>query len=453
MSAYFWNNPTTILFAILAVLILDNLWSMYLLLREIAVVTETRKVPDVLRQYLPQEIFNRMRAYKLHKSWFSLVNTFIFVLVFGCLELFFGFYAVVWYVASKCAFAKWMQQELFISVIYVLLLGIYLTLKALPGALYERFCIPKLHKRRKVSLARRICGEICDTVVAVVTIVLVVMVIVSLCLALGIYSFVGLFCLSCVMTVLLILLMPVIIIPCIGKRVPFENMPLKADLEKLTESIGFPFRQVYLIKVNDPNTGSNAFFYGSCCLKRIVIFDTVLYNRGLKDTSLLEPDQIGKGLINSQVVAVVAHELGHWHHGHFYKAIIMFKVHVLITLLLFGICYPHGPIYQAVGFEKGVQPVLAGFIIIFGFVLTPYMTFSNFFMLSVTRYFEYQADEFAFELGYARDLRHALLKLYADNLSFPISDSCYASWRHTHPTMLDRLRTLEELETGMAWTV
>ncbi|EDW73655.1 uncharacterized protein Dwil_GK19570 [Drosophila willistoni] len=448
MSANFWNDPDHLLHIIITILIVDNLWSLYLLLREIRMVYRVVEVPEVISPYLPQELFERMRKYKLHKSWFTVVNTLVFVITIGVIELYFGFYGWLWNLATKCAVAPWMEHETVVSILFILFLSTYMTIKALPGHLYETYCIPSVQTKYYPPLGKRILKEVIEIILWLMVMIVLVLAIVYSFIAFGNYALLGMYLLSIVFTIILILIVPFLIDPCIGHRVPLEESALRTEMERLTEAVGFPIEQVHIIQVNDPNTGSNAFFYGCCCLKRIVIFDTLLLNRGQRNTSDLLPHEVGKGLRDNQVIAVVSHELGHWMHGHFYRAIILFKIHILLTFLLFALCFSHGPIYQAMGFEPGVQPIIVGFVVMFGFVLTPYTTLANFVLLTNTRHFEYQADSFAYELGYDRDLREALLKLYADNLTYPITDPCYSCWNHTHPTILDRLERLESLERG-----
>ncbi|XP_017078192.1 CAAX prenyl protease 1 homolog [Drosophila eugracilis] len=445
MSAYFWDDPIAILYIIIAFLVIDNLWAIYLLLREINVTYKTNKVPSVISPYLSQELYDKMRLYKIHKGWFTIVNTLLMVVLFGILELYFGFYAWLYGIATKCALAKWMEHEACVSVIFVILLSAYFWLKIIPAMIYEKCCIKSLQPKKNPPLAFRICHFIFDLIIGTAITIIVVVAIVYMFIGLDAYAPLGLYVQSLILTAFVILLVPFLIDPFFGKRVPLENSNLRNQLEFLTRQVGFPMHQVRIIRVHDPNTGSNAFFYGCCCLKRIVIFDTLLLNRGKQDLSQLAPEEVGRGLSDSQVTAVVAHELGHWKNGHFYKAIIIFQVHMLLTILLFAVLFSHGPIYQAVGFAPGLQPIIVGLIITFSFVMTPYMTLANFAMLNMTRCFEYQADKFAYRLGYGGELSQALLKLYADNLAFPVSDPCYSRWNHTHPTILDRLDRLQRL--------
>jgi len=101
---------------------------------------------------------------------------------------------------------------------------------------------------------------------------------------------------------------------------------------------------------------------------------------------------------------------------------------------------------MAVGFEPGVMPIIVGFIIVLKFALTPYLTLANVLMLWNLRRFEYAADKFAHRMGYSIQLRMALVKIYADHMSFPVYDQCYARWHHTHPTILQRLAYQQKLD-------
>lgn len=404
-------------------------------------------MPSVLSGYLSQDLFALMRKYKLNKSKLAVINTLITVMVCGAIELYLGFFGFLWRLSDDLACFRWMKHEVIISVFFVVLLNIYLTLKSLPIHIYEKYCIPSLFKQPETpSVLSRIVRFLIETFGTLISLVVMVIVLYYVITWMGSYAFLGLFLVSLLFTLFFILIVPALIDPVMGKTVELENTSLKAQLNQLTESVGFPKDRVFIIRVRDASMGSNAFFYGTLCLKRIVIFDTLLQNRGLNDPSQLPPAERNKGLPDPLVVAVVAHELGHWHYSHFCKTLIAFKLHILLTLLFFCLTMKHGPIYEAVGFEKGLTPIIPGFIIIFGFLLTPYFTISNVLMLSMTRYFEYQADKFAFKCGYSAELRQALVKLYADNLSFPISDELYSMWNHTHPTMLHRLKRLQDLE-------
>lgn len=66
----------------------------------------------------------------------------------------------------------------------------------------------------------------------------------------------------------------------------------------------------------------------------------------------------------------------------------------------------------------------------------------NLLMGYLSRHFEYQADYFATTLGYSKELGASLIKLHVDNLSFPFNDKWYSFWHFSHPTLIERLRTI-----------
>ncbi|EDX07433.1 GD25505 [Drosophila simulans] len=102
MSAYFWDDPLAILYIIIAFLVLENLWGVYLMLRDIHVAYKTQQVPNVISPYLPQELYDKMRVYKIHKGWFTIVHNLFTAVILGVMELYFGFYAWLYGVAGKC---------------------------------------------------------------------------------------------------------------------------------------------------------------------------------------------------------------------------------------------------------------------------------------------------------------------------------------------------------------
>lgn len=87
-----------------------------------------------------------------------------------------------------------------------------------------------------------------------------------------------------------------------------------------------------------------------------------------------------------------------------------------------------------------------GLIIVLHFICLPYFEVLNFCCGIMSRHFEFQADRFAKSLGRAHYLQLALIKLNSDNLGFPIYDSLYSMWYHSHPPLLERLQALEKQE-------
>ena len=126
------------------------------------------------------------------------------------------------------------------------------------------------------------------------------------------------------------------------------------------------------------------------------------------------------------------------------------QVHLLLMFAVFGKCFSYAPFYEAIGFEPGTRPIVIGLLIVFTYVMAPYNAIVNFAITILSRFFEYQADEFAHGLGFSEQLGRSLIKLNLDNLGFPVYDWLYSSWNHSHPTLLQRLDRLKQLDAKAA---
>ena len=209
-----------------------------------------------------------------------------------------------------------------------------------------------------------------------------------------------------------------------------------------------------MVEGSKRSSHSNAYFYGFYKFKRIVLFDTLLEEEERKkimtetdaksdNSEEEEKNKIKTGCNNKEIVAVLGHELGHWKLNHVMKNIIIgqvsnkflklktnlteyiSKVQILLMFTLFGYLSKSEPLYEAFGFTDS-KPVLIGLMIVLQYITAPYSAVIGFLMSVLSRHFEFQADEFAANLGKARDLHGALVKLNNDNLSFPIYDWLYS---------------------------
>lgn len=116
------------------------------------------------------------------------------------------------------------------------------------------------------------------------------------------------------------------------------------------------------------------------------------------------------------------------------------QVHILYIFTLFSVFINNKSLYNAYGFHKEF-PIIIGFILFSG-ALSPMDTVVKYLMNVVTRKFEFQADAFAKQLGYASELSRSLLKLHIQNLSTMDADWLYASYHFSHPHLSERLKAI-----------
>lgn len=437
---------------------------------------------------IKSDTFEKARVYGLDKEQFAIFKAIITDVLIVSLEFYFGFLSLVW--QKSQVFARrfnWdVQNEIVISCIFMIILNSISLFKELPFKIYGTFVLEQKHGFNKQTPLFFVKDQIKGFVVGQLISIPISCAVIYIVQRGGDYFFVWLWLFTGILTLVLMTLYPVFIAPLFDKYNPLEPGPLRTSIEELAAKLKFPLAQLYVVEGSKRSAHSNAYFYGLWGSKRIVLFDTLLYNKGKPqsteaeskddgstetktdgehskeressvetetasdDNKKNENQELAKGCKDEEVLAVLAHELGHWKLGHITKNIIFMQFHLLLMFATFAYLFKYDPLYQAVGFRSGERPVLVGLLLIVSYVLGPYNALINFFMTIVSRTFEYQADAFAMELGYSKELGKALIKLNIDNLGFPIYDWMYSTWNHSHPTLLQRLDRLKETSSSIS---
>lgn len=395
---------------------------------------------------MKHETFEKARAYGLAKAKYSVFTLIVEGIIISCAELYFGILPYLWYKTEEISANLGLDptNEIYTNCIFLFIFNSIGVLKSLPFKIYSTFILEANHGFNKQTIPFFIKDQIKTYIVANIIMVPIMAGIVYIVKWGGDYFFVYLWVFTFVVSMALITIYPVWIAPLFDKYTPLEEGPLRKSIEKLAASLEFPLTQLYVVEGSKRSAHSNAYFYGWWKSKRIVLFDTLLLNKGKKDLSELKEDEIGKGCDDNEILAVLGHELGHWKLGHMTKNIIISQVNIFVMFAVFGYLFKSDPLYRAVGFHSGTQPILIGLILILQYLLAPVNALIGFFMTMLSRRFEFQADAFAVKLGYARDLGKSLIKLHVDNLGFPLYDWMYSTWYHSHPTLLQRLDRLNK---------
>jgi len=446
------TNPTVsslTLYSIIAFLLFENLVELILVCRQIRVYKTSTVVPDRLKSVMSHETFEKARVYGLDKAHFSVFKAIVCDIIISTIELYIGFVAIIWYdsvqLTKKIGLNA--ENEILVSCVFLLVTNCIGTLKEIPFKIYSAFVLEERHGFNKQTPFFFIKDQIKAFIVSNFLSIPIIAAIVYIVQIGGSYFFVYLWAFVGVISLVLITIYPVYIAPLFDKFRPLEEGELRTSIEQLAAKLKFPLGQLFVVEGSKRSAHSNAYFTGLFGVKRIVLFDTLLVNKGLKDDSTLTEEEKGKGCSNSEVLAVLGHELGHWKLGHVTKNIIIMQLQLLLIFLVFSYLFTLAPLYEAVGFYDGTKPILVGFLVIVMYVLAPYNFVISFVMTILSRRFEYEADKFALDLGYAKDLGNSLIKLHIDNLGFPIYDEWYSSWNHSHPTLLQRLERLAEKKT------
>ncbi|HEY6483769.1 MAG TPA: M48 family metallopeptidase [Steroidobacteraceae bacterium] len=218
---------------------------------------------------------------------------------------------------------------------------------------------------------------------------------------------------------------PAFIAPLFNKFAPLADQTLRARIESLLSRCGFTSRGVYVIDGSRRSAHGNAYFTGIGRHKRIVFFDTLLSR-----------------LSHSEVEAVLAHELGHFHLRHVRERLLVTMSAALGALALLGWLATEPRFYAALGVTApSAHAALLLFVLaapVVAFFATPLAS-------RWSRRHEFAADAFAANHADARELATALVKLFRDNASTLTPDPIYSLVYYSHPPATERIARLRKL--------
>jgi len=215
-----------------------------------------------------------------------------------------------------------------------------------------------------------------------------------------------------------------LIVPLFNKQTPLEDGELKTAIEKYTTKVGFTLKNVFVIDGSKRSTKANAYFSGFGSQKRITLYDTLIND--------LEIDEI---------VAVLAHEVGHYKRKHIIFNLLASTLLTGFTLWLLSV-FVSLPI-----FSEALNISIPSFhigLIVFGILYSPISEITGLLMNIISRKFEYQADNFAKETFVAQPLITSLKKLSKNSLSNLTPHKATVFMHYSHPTLLQRVQNLNK---------
>ena len=215
-----------------------------------------------------------------------------------------------------------------------------------------------------------------------------------------------------------------LIVPLFNKQTPLEDGELKLAIEKFSEKADFKLKNIYKIDGSKRSTKANAYFTGLGKTKRIVLYDTLI-----------------KDLSTEEIVAVLAHEIGHYKKKHTLLGIVLSLIQTGLTFYIFSLFVNNVDLAKALGVNEASFHIS---LIAFGILYSPISLVVGLAMNILSRKNEYQADNYAKENYGAEHLISALKKLSVNNLSNLTPHPVYVFFHYSHPTLLQRIKSLNK---------
>jgi STE24 endopeptidase len=214
-----------------------------------------------------------------------------------------------------------------------------------------------------------------------------------------------------------------LILPLFNKLTPLQDGELKSAIEAFARKVNFPLDNIFVIDGSKRSKKANAFFSGIGKKKKIVLYDTLISNHS-----------------TDELVAVLAHEVGHFKKKHIIWGYLLSVLQIVFTLFILSLMVFNENLSLALG---GSQWAIHLNLLAFAILFSPISGITGLLMNMYSRRNEFEADAYAKETWDGRTLMEALKRLSVDNLSNLYPHPLYVFIHYSHPPLLKRLEALK----------
>lgn len=401
-----------------ALLLASVLAKMVLSSRQMRYVAEHRaQVPAAFADTVPLAAHQKAADYTVAKSRLGLI------------ELFFGTAVLlIWTLLGGLNvlnqgllhfFEPGMTQQIALILSFSLIGG----LLDLPLGLYQTFVLEERFGFNKMTLKLWCQDLLKSTLLGLVIGVPLLMAVLWFMAATGPWWWLWTWAFWMVFSLVLMVLVPTVIAPLFNQFKPLDNPDLQVRVQALMQRCGFAAKGLFVMDGSKRSAHANAYFTGFGRSKRVVFFDTLLAR-----------------LNGDELEAVLAHELGHFHHKHILKRLMSMAVLTLLGFAALGYVSEQAWFYTGLGVAPLMNGSNSALALLLFLMVVPLVTFwTSPLSAHVSCKHEFEADAYACRQVSGAHLSAALLKLYEDNASTLTPDPWYVRFYYSHPPALQRL--------------
>lgn len=409
-------NPQYLFYIIIGVLLLDFVIDK--LIDHLNAQHFDDPIPEELNDVYDKEEYKKSQSYKKENYRFSMVSSSFSMLVTLAFFLLEGF-AWVDQIARNYG-----NNDIFVALIFFGIIVIGSSIINTPFSYYHTFVIEEKYgfnkSSKKLFLIDKIKGWLLSAIIGGGVLAMILWFYEQTGSSFWIYTwiFIGVF------TIFMTMFYSSLIVPLFNKQTPIEEGELKQAIYAFSKKAGFTLKNIYVIDGSKRSTKANAYFSGFGAKKRIVLYDTLIDD-----------------LDTEEVVAVLAHEIGHYKKKHVMINMILSLLITGLMLFIFSLFINNAVLSQALSVEI---PSFHIGLITFGILYSPISELTGILMNYLSRKFEYQADDYA-KINYNGDaLLSSLKKLSRNNLSNLTPHKANVFLHYSHPTLLQRVRNLKK---------
>lgn len=378
-----------------------------------------KNVPDEFKGFYDQESYQKSQSYTKDKTTFGTIeNTFDLILLLA-----------FWFLGGFNALDNWIRSfgfnELICGLLFILSLGLAKALISIPFDLYSTFVIEEKYGFNKSTIWVFLSDLLKGLALSLVIGLPVLAALITLFDKAGNLAWLYCWITITLFSIILQILAPTLIMPLFNKFTPMPEGELKQAILDYANKVDFSVKDIFVMDGSKRSSKSNAFFSGFGKFKKIALFDTLIENHTVEE-----------------LVAVLAHEIGHYKKKHILQGMVLSIVSSGTMFYLLSVFLTNPLLFEA--FKMQNVSIYAG-MLFFGLLYTPVDFLLSIAVNLLSRKNEFEADEFAAKtIDKASVMADTLKKLSKDNLSNLTPHPLYVFFNYSHPTALQRIEAINK---------
>ena len=376
----------------------------------------THPVPPELEGLYDEEKYRKQQDYMRTNKRVSLVarcvSFALTLIILGC--------GLLGWLDNQCK--SWTDVPLLQVVLFLLIYNLFNTVIGLPFSYYSTFVIEERFGFNRTTHKTFWLDALKSFAVSTALSVVLMAVVYWLYQTFGQQFWIWATLVCAVFIIFFTMFYSNLIVPLFNKQTKLPEGELRTAITEAIASFGSRFKDIYLIDGSKHSTKANAYFTGFGPKKRIVLYDTL-------------QDQ----MTNEEIVAVLAHEFGHYKHRDTFRNMIISIATIAVNLFIFSLLVGNPDLPAALG---GTAPSFILALVAFSLLLSPIDIVLSPIGSAISQRAEYRADAFAAQHGHGEALISGLKKLAAHALSNLTPHPLVVWYSYSHPTLAQRIRAI-----------
>jgi STE24 endopeptidase len=407
-------QPQGILYIILAITVVTYIFDQ--LLDLINLRSQRSEIPDEVASFYNREKYLKAMAYHRDRTNFSFLTSALSFVVSVMMLAFGGFgWLDSW-------LRDFISHDILLALFFFGVLMVASDILTLPFQWYSTFVIEERYGFNKTTLKTFIADKLKGYALGAIIGGALLSALIYLVKFIGPDFWIWFSLIACTFIFLMNMFYTSIILPMFNKLTPLPEGELKTAIEAFARKVSFPLDNIFVIDGSKRSSKSNAFFSGIGKKKKIVLYDTLIQNHS-----------------TDELVAVLAHEVGHFKKKHIVWSYVLSVVQIVFTLYVLSLMIFNENVSLALG---GTQLSIHLNLLAFGILFSPISGITGLLMNLLSRKNEFEADAYAKETFNGEALAGALKKLSVDNLSDLYPHPWYVFFHYSHPPLLVRLKAI-----------